>query len=177
MNRVKFTDKYPGQEVRALSWKQPYASLMLHGKIETRVWDTGYRGWVLICASKSAYDFKDIMAISGRNQIERIKDKLNLFEWYEKGGVSLKYIKDPIPQGQAIAVGYLKYSRKMGELAADRCITDTGLWIEDQSFVKMNYKLYLHEYSQVQAIEPFDWKGSQGWKTLDEETKNKIILL
>lgn len=52
---MKFTEKYPGADIRALSTKQPYASLMLHGKVETRTWDSKYLGWVLICASKQAY--------------------------------------------------------------------------------------------------------------------------
>lgn len=40
--------------VKALSLWEPWASLMRYGvkKIETRSWSTGYRGLLLICASK-----------------------------------------------------------------------------------------------------------------------------
>ena len=48
------------EPIKALSWKQPYASLMLKGKIETRSWPTNYRGLVLICASKAPYSIKEI---------------------------------------------------------------------------------------------------------------------
>jgi hypothetical protein len=41
--------------VKALSMKEPWATLLLHGKktIETRVWRTNYRGKILLCASKN----------------------------------------------------------------------------------------------------------------------------
>lgn len=35
-------------EIRALWWKEPFGTLMTYGKVETRVWDTKYRGWVLL---------------------------------------------------------------------------------------------------------------------------------
>ena len=40
--------------MKALSIKEPYASLILQGKktIETRVWKTKYRGSILLCASQ-----------------------------------------------------------------------------------------------------------------------------
>jgi hypothetical protein len=48
--------EFLNQEIRALTWKEPYASLMLHGKIETRTWYTKYRGLVLICAGLKHYN-------------------------------------------------------------------------------------------------------------------------
>ncbi len=41
--------------MKALSLKEPWASLVLNGKktIETRVWRTNYRGRLLLCASKN----------------------------------------------------------------------------------------------------------------------------
>ena len=32
-----------GAPIRSLVWKEPFASLMLQGKIETRTWSTKYR--------------------------------------------------------------------------------------------------------------------------------------
>ena len=42
-------------ERKALSVKQPYANMICSGKktIETRVWETTYRGDLIICSSKS----------------------------------------------------------------------------------------------------------------------------
>jgi hypothetical protein len=49
--------------MKALSLKEPWASLVLNGKktIETRVWKTNYRGRLLLCASKNPAS-----AISGK---------------------------------------------------------------------------------------------------------------
>lgn len=40
--------------MKALSIKEPWASLILGGKktIETRSWKTDFRGWLLLCCSK-----------------------------------------------------------------------------------------------------------------------------
>lgn len=139
--------------MRALSWKQPYASLMLHGKIETRSWYTSYRGPVLICSSKSSYREDEIFRISGEKGAQRIFNFLN-----ENG------IKEP--RGKAIAVGELVDCRRMTE--------------EDEAatFVKLDGRvLYCHVYANVRAIEPFEWRGAQGWRTLSEEEKQKIKFL
>ena len=49
--------------MKAISLKEPWASLVLEGKktIETRVWKTNYRGKLLLCASKNPKS-----SISGR---------------------------------------------------------------------------------------------------------------
>ena len=140
------------QEIRALSWKQPYASLMLHGKIETRTWSTPYRGLVLICASKVSYKESDLIGIAGSRGAQSILVKLHS-----------EQIKEPV--GMAIAVGRLVDCRKMKP-------SDT-----DRTFTSFNGNLWCHVYEDVRAIEPFDWKGSQGWKKLDEETIKRIKYL
>jgi len=40
--------------IRGLSVMQPWAGLIVHGpkRTENRIWNTRYRGWLLICASK-----------------------------------------------------------------------------------------------------------------------------
>lgn len=136
--------------IRALSWKQPYASLMLQGKIETRTWDTKYRGLVLICASAKGYDCEVLYSIAGRENYYRINSYLDI---------------ENCPQGKAIAVGEL-----------------TNTWVmqpedERKCFVEYNAKLFCHEYKNVRAIEPFIWKGTQGWRTINELEKSKIKYL
>lgn len=140
------TDK----KLMALSWKQPYAELMLHGKIETRTWHTYYRGWVLICGSQSGYTSKQIENISGIIQKGRIHESLR---------------NANIIGGYAIAIGKLVDCRPMQKEDEDKC------------FVEFYPDLYCHVYENVQAIEPFPWKGTQGWKEVDPETKNKIKLI
>ena len=141
------------QTVRALSWKEPFASLMIIGKIETRTWDTKYRGLVLICASQKKYTEGDIIAISGEVQAQRL-----LVDFVNKKRI----IENP---GKAIAIGRLIDSRPM---------TPND---ESATFVKYRPGLYCHVYADVTPIKPFDWKGSQGWRTVSEEIKSKIEFL
>jgi len=130
--------------IKALFWKQPYANLMLHGKIETRTWNTNYRGLVLICASKVPYSNKLVNLISYNNYVQNTL----------KG--------EEIKLGSAIAVGNLVNCRPM--LPED----------ELKSFVRYNPNLYCHIYENVRAIEPFEIKGQIGWMNLDDDTINKI---
>lgn len=140
------------QKLMALSWKQPYAELMLHGKIETRTWHTYYRGWVLICASKVSYNSQQLLDISGPDQYKRI-DMANIPMAYR------------LLKGQAIGIGKLVDCYKMKSQDEDKC------------YVEWAPNLWCHVYEQVSRIEPFSWKGTQGWKTVDQETKNKIKLI
>ena len=150
----KMTDLFGTEEIRALNWKQPYASLMLHGKIETRTWDTKYRGLVLICASKLPYGFEAAHNnISGKDQWDRL--------WFH---LDCPHFYDDFPLGKAIGIGRLADCRKMTPADEDAC------------FVKYNENLFCHVYEDVKSIEQFDWKGAQKWKTLDNKTINKIKI-
>lgn len=141
----------PEDKLMALSWKQPYANLMLQGKIETRTWNTNVRGWVLICASKTMYKFDIVKQISGPYQLERIK-KSGAY-----GGLG--------EFGMAIAIGKLVDSRPMQKDDEDKC------------FVEYHPDLFCHVYENVQAIKPFPWKGSQGWKEVPLLLKSKIQFI
>ena len=146
----------PDQKLLALSWKQPFAELMLYGKIETRVWKTNYRGWVLICASKKGFNFNQVFDIAGGKQCQRITTILgrNNDHWYNL-----------YRSGIAIAIGRLIDCRPMTKTDEDKC------------FVQYYADLFCHIYDNVQAINPFIWKGSQGWKEVLPEIKNKIKII
>lgn len=156
---MKFREKYPLEPIRYLGWKQPFASLMLHGKIETRVWDAKYRGWGLITASKGGYNHSQLYTISGQHQMMRMN----------------KFISsNHLPYGQAIAIGYLYDSKRMADEPGDAWSVGK---IEDKCFVKYNGHLWMHKYRDVQQIEPFDFNGAQGWRKLTEDIIDKIILI
>lgn len=131
-------------EIKALFWKQPYANLMLHGKIETRTWNTNYRGLVLICASKIPYTNHQVKLISDINQV------------YNTLG------NETIKLGCAIAVGKLVDCRLMQPDDEEKC------------FVKYSPNLYCHIYEDVKAIEPFELKGQMGWMNITDDILNKI---
>jgi hypothetical protein len=151
--------------VRALSWKQPYADLMLTGKVETRKWKTSYRGWVLICASQKAYTQYQVLSISGNGQYDRVhKSIVDLYS-----GKGMLHCNKDMQFGKAIAVGYLTSCRLMQSSQKQ----------EDETFVSYNGEgdLYCHYYEQVRAIKPFDWKGSQGWRNVPISVVQKIEII
>ena len=138
--------------IRALWWKQPYASAMLVGKIETRTWPTKVRGKVLICASAKEYNFDEIVAISGDFRDSLFADLT--FKAETLGNF-----------GNAIAIGDLVDCRPMTK-------DDEG-----KTFVQYREGLWCHVYENVQAIKPFPLKGCQGWRILSEEQKGLIEIL
>lgn len=142
-------DIFGNETIRALSLHQPFANQMLHGKIETRRWPTKYRGKVLICATLKMYNMAELFDISGSDQLERMR----------------VYWKGEMLYGHAIAIGSLIDCRKMQPTDEDKC------------FVKYRPDLWCHVYANMQAVKPFPWKGSQGWRSLSAEEKQKIMLL
>jgi hypothetical protein len=138
--------------MKALTWKEPYASLMLCGKIETRTWKTNVRGTILICASQKPYKHNDIARISGPYQMDRMA------EAFKKHNI--KNICDNY--GYAIAIGDLVDCRPMKP-------TD-----EDDCFVIYRPGLWCHIYKNVQPITPFIFKGKQGWTELNDSMFNII---
>jgi hypothetical protein len=140
------------QKLLALSWKQPYAELMLHGKYETRTWNANYRGWVLICASLKGYNYTQVLQISGNHQLGRISRLLG-FSGLERG-----------TEGRAIAIGFLSNSRPMQPED------------EDKAFVLYSPDRFVHIYDPVIPIEPFPWKGKQGWTVVQNWVKPLITF-
>lgn len=137
--------------IKALSWRQPFANLMLQGKIETRTWSTKIRGQVLICSSLKPYSADEVVNISGDKQYSRICEEVGLITASDCG--------------VAIAVGELIDCRPMRPED------------ENRTFVEYKSGLFCHIYANVRPIKPFPWKGCQGWKTLDEDTKKLIQYL
>lgn len=138
--------------VRALSWKQPFASLMLHGKIETRTWNTNYRGQVLICSSKRIYSPIEIISLSSTANMHDIRRYLQN-----------EPTKDLL--GQAIAIATLTDCRPMKPED------------EESAFVKYRPDLFSHIYTDVKRIAPFPWKGQIGFSAVPAEVLDKIQFL
>lgn len=143
----------PAERVMALSWKQPFATAMLFDKIETRTWPVKYRGWVLICTSKAAYDQETVKRITGEELFIKMCVAMNK----DSGTLDL--------DGYAIAIGRLVDCRKM------------RLCDEEKSFVKFRNDLYCHVYASVYQIKPFSWKGSQGFRELNQDQIKQIQII
>lgn len=157
----------------ALSLNQPYAALMLHGKKETRTWNTNYRGWVLLCSCLRPFPLKTVLEISGEQQYSRIQNTL------EQSPYLMSF-------GKAFAIGYLADSRPMTATGENDCFVKSlpkftyAKQLKNRT-IKIELKpierqLFVHTYTNVMPIQKFDWEGKQGWKILDEATKRKIIV-
>jgi hypothetical protein len=138
--------------LRALTWHQPFASAMLHDKIETRRRKTNVRGQVLICASQKEYTDEQLDNISGHHQTMRIIQ-------------TLSPLKIETTLGQAIAIGNLVDCRPMQPDDEDAC------------FVKYHPDLWCWIFKDVRPIKHMPWKGSQGWRIVPQEIINKIEFM
>ncbi len=127
--------------MKALWLKQPYATLMLHGKIETRTRNTNVRGDILLCSTKTPYSLSQQQEISGIHQSERIHSMLGL---------------ENLPNSVAIGIGTLVDSRKMQPEDADNC------------FVEYSDHRWCWVFENIHAVKPFFLKGKQGWKEMGE---------
>lgn len=153
-NDIDFKELLSSSKIMALSWKEPYATLMLHGKIETRTWLTNYRGFVLICASKLPYSKEQVESISGVYQQNRINEILGKNNFNPAATC-----------GMAIAVARLVDCRAMQPEDEDDC------------FVSFKPELFCHVYIDVHPIKPFHWRGKPGWKIVPQEIIQKIEFL
>lgn len=178
-----FNEKHPNEVLKALSWRQPYLDLMGHGKIETRTWNTNYRGWVLMCGSQKEYLQSNIVDISGIGMIPKIVDLID--------------IDYPFPvNGKALFIGKLVDSRLMTAADSDQCFVEykapwteqvqrkrfwtneiSGRIVHGFKTVTVDKKLWCHVYEDVQKIKPMPWKGSQGWRIVDGPIKDQIIII
>lgn len=145
---------FHNERMMALSWKQPFGTAMLHGKVETRTWWASYQGLVLICTSKRPYDLETVRKICGGDRLffamcQQMKSDTSTLDL----------------NGYAIGIGRLVSCSRM------------EIRHEEKSFVKHQAGLFCHFYEDVRPIKPFEWKGSVGWKKVDEATIKKIELV
>lgn len=146
---------YRGEPILALNWKQPYGSLMLYGKIETRTWPTKFRGYVLICTSKKPYDNFDILKISGNKQFGRIEETFNHYG----------------PLGSVIAIGKLVDCRPMVLADEPRTFVEyKEPWeVVNKKGEIVVKRLWCHVYEDVVEINPIDFSAGQGWSFVSPE--------
>lgn len=149
---INFDDvHYTEAEVRALSIKQPFASMMLNGKrYETREWPTNYRGYVLLVASKAPYTLYDLSKFSKMTTIDKMRGILSVDKFNE------------LPLGVTVAIGRIVDCREMVKAdEAEAFVQAPDQW--DQKWV--------HEYADVTPVQAIPWKGVQKWRTLNGAEK------
>lgn len=153
MLRTQTTDLFGNVQyipIKAIGWNQPFASLMLHGKIETRMWDTAIRGPVLIYSTLEPYPADKMFEDCTERMINEIANIL---------------LSEPTAElfGYAIAVADLVKTRPMTRADEKRC------------FIKYKSGRWCHIYENIRRIEPFKFQdkhlinlGKQGWSTIED---------
>jgi len=113
--------------VKALSLWQPWASLVALSvkTIETRHWETKYRGPLAIHAAKRRAQFADMKQVVG--------DQVDAWEaWYKAGYVSEDGETDDMPYGAVVATCELLYCAPvLMHCSSSVCVVpeSDGLWL------------------------------------------------
>lgn len=156
--------------IRTLGLYQPYAELMMHGKIETRWIRAGRKppfplGRYLLYSTKKCYTLQELSHIAGGKQYNRIHNIIN--------GLSLSY-------GTALCVGDLVK------------IIYIVPGMDDETFVRYQHPIFEIDkkrnglvkrvmigliFGNVRPIKPFPFKGKQGVGFLQPEDAAKIQYL
>lgn len=142
-------------KIRTLGLYQPYASLMLHGKLESRWVKKGKKppfppGKYLIYSTKKRYSDAEFKHVAGHMAVEAkmvLKDEptVNLC-------------------GYAIAVGDLVELIQMTPILEPSAFIDTDLmqWQSNAPIIIDGYVLWGLRFENVCRIKPFPFKGKQG---------------
>lgn len=153
-------DIFGNEEIRMLSFWQPFAGLMLYGKTETRKWATKYRGLILICSTFTPFERQP-------SEMQQLYD----FSSENKGDISLAKTMEKQNghdvfdlNGYAIAIGRLVQCRKVK--------------LSDKTYFMHPPELYAHVYEDVKRIKPFPLKGFQGLpRRINDDIKSKIEII
>jgi hypothetical protein len=157
--------------IRSLGFYQPFGSLMLHGKIETRWVRVGRKppfpiGKYLLYSTLGSCDLKSLESWC-------TDDNMNDIDAALRNETTRTFY------GYALAVGILKDVSPMVKEQEKECFVEyKGVQI------KGDEKKGFHPYQQnclyflnVQRIKPFNFKGKQGVGILTEEQKKQIIYV
>lgn len=140
------------EPIHYLTWHQPFASLMLHRKKETRNRPTNVRGKVLILSSLNPYPQHELFQMCGTKMMKFISDTLQ---------------DEPTKDitGHAIAIGNLIDCKLMKKGDEKSC------------FIKYKRDRYMWIFENVQRIEPISFKGQQGWGIIKDPIQLSKIKL
>lgn len=159
--------------IRTLGLYQPYAQLMLHGKLESRWIAKGKKapfplGKYLLYATKKAYSVKEFKHLAG--------------EHYERARLAIS--NEELKTSVALCVGDLierKPITTFGDLADtfyDPPFDQLAYRDADHpEFEIDDYVLWGLRFNEVKPIKPFPFKGKQGVGFLSAENEAKIIYI
>lgn len=150
------------EKIRTLGLYQPYASLMLHGKIESRWVEEGKKppfplGKYLIYSTKKSYSVEEFKHVAG----DYYNDARNIITREETSTLN----------GYAICMGDLVKREKLGYNQLPKAFVDINITMvkmgkEDIDWYKEiivdGRQLWGLHFENVKRIKPFEFKGKQG---------------
>lgn len=163
--------------IRTLGLYQPYATLMLHGKIESRWVVKGKKppfpiGKYLIYSTKKAYGWEEFKNLATEELAWKARD---LFATYERDSQTHQL------NGYAIGIGNLVEVCPMPAMWFDDAFywpDHTQIEYSNKEMVEINeYILWALRFENVKRIKPFPFKGKQGVGFLSKEDEAKIEYL
>ncbi len=155
------------QTIRTLGLYQPYAGLMLHGKIETR-WVRNDRkppfplGKYLLYSTLRGYAVKELYSVAG-DQTQRILSMMG----------DPKIASDFTLLGHALCIGDLTHIGRSDQWPVHYS-NDTFV---DCHVADDEYTRWLLFFDNVKRIKPFTIRGKQGIGFLPKEDYSKIIFV
>ena len=135
------------REIRSLSIKQPFASLMFVGKVETRSFSTNYRGLVMIAASQQSFKHDHLCGMMGADAVRNLRGL-------------------PMPNGLAIGIGRLVDCRPLQE-GDPHFIQWHRVWASHYAWI----------FDDVTPIVQFGFKGQLGMPRITRATRDMIRVL
>lgn len=163
------TDLFGSEIIRTIGLYQPYASLMLNGKLESR-WVAADRkppfpkGKYLIYATKKEYSNEEFQRIAGM--------------FWDKAMSILRTEKTKHLTGVGLAIGELYRVESIRTISqCDEAFVEPPSPLDDsEQFTYDSHCLWGLRFKDVKRIKPFPFKGKQGVGFLSEEDKKKIVF-
>jgi hypothetical protein len=170
------SDLFGHYKIRTLGLYQPYASLMLHGKIESRWVEEGKKppfplGKYLIYSTKKSYSVESFKHLSG--------------EYYQAARNIITREETSILNGYAICLGDLVKVEKIGMGQLPKAFVDVNLTMIKLAKPDIDFfneiiiddrQLWGLHFQNVQRIKPFPFRGKQGVGILSDIHKTFIQL-
>lgn len=169
-------DLFGEEKIRTLGLYQPYASLMLHGKIESRCVEEGKKppfptGKYLIYSTKKYYSPESFKHLSG--------------EYYQSARNIITREETASLNGYAICIGDLMRVEKLGVGQLSRAFVDINptmlrMGKEDidwyNEIIIDGKQLWGLHFENIQRINPFPFRGKQGVGILSKFHKSFIKI-
>jgi len=165
------------EKIRTLGLYQPYASLMLHGKIESR-WVAVEKkppfplGKYLIYSTKKSYSVESFKRLAG--------------DYYQSARNIITREETSTLNGYALCIGDLWMVQPLGFNNLGKAYVDINAemvrmgkedidWFEE--IIVDEHQLWGLHFENMQRIKPFPFKGKQGIGFLTDEQFEKIEFI